>query len=68
MSDKFYVSMPFIRAPYIAEAGEGVEVLAEVDNHVVAAREKNMLVTSFHPEVTEDTRIHEYFIDMVLKS
>ncbi|WP_082023823.1 hypothetical protein [Clostridium polynesiense] len=60
--------MPFIRAPYIAEAGEGVEVLAEVDNHVVAAREKNMLVTSFHPEVTEDTRIHEYFIDMVLKS
>lgn len=56
--------MVFIRAPYIESVGKGVDVLAEVGGHIVAARERNMLVTSFHPELTEDLRVHEYFLRM----
>ncbi|MBO4840148.1 MAG: pyridoxal 5'-phosphate synthase glutaminase subunit PdxT [Bacteroidaceae bacterium] len=56
------VSMVFIRAPYIERCGEGVEVLSTLDGHVVAAKEKNMLACSFHPELTEDTRLHEYWL------
>ena len=60
------VKMPFIRAPYIEKAGEGVEILSVVDENIVAAREENLLVTSFHPELTDDTRLHQYFIkDMI---
>lgn len=59
------IPMTFIRAPYIEEAGPEVEILANVDGKAVAARQKNMLVTAFHPELTEDTRIHQMFIDMV---
>ena len=59
------IPMVFIRAPYIIEAGAGVEVLARVDDKVVAARQENMLVTSFHPELTDDTKIHEFFLSMV---
>ena len=59
------VSMPFIRAPYITEVGEGAEILAKADGNIVAAREKNMLAISFHPEVTEETAVHQYFLDMV---
>lgn len=59
--------MVFIRAPYIEKVGEKVSVLAINDNRIVAAREKNMLVTSFHPELTDDIRIHRYFLDMVEK-
>lgn len=58
------VPMTFIRAPYIAEAGEGVEVLAKVDGKIVAARQGRQLVTAFHPELDGDTRIHEYFLNM----
>lgn len=61
------VPMTFIRAPYIEEAGPEVEILANVDGKAVAARQKNMLVTAFHPELTDDTRIHQMFIDMVAK-
>lgn len=61
------INMTFIRAPYIEEAGPEVEILAHVDGKAVAARQKNMLVTAFHPELTEDTRIHQMFIDMVAK-
>ncbi|MDR0542088.1 MAG: pyridoxal 5'-phosphate synthase glutaminase subunit PdxT [Dysgonamonadaceae bacterium] len=57
------VPMTFIRAPYIESTGAGVEVLSVVDEHIVAAREKNILVTSFHPELTSDNRIHRYFIE-----
>lgn len=57
--------MTFIRAPYITKVGEGVEVLAEVDGNIVAAREKNQLVTSFHPELDSDLSIHEYFLNMI---
>lgn len=55
----------FIRAPWIEKAGLGVTVLAEYDGKIVMAEEKNVLVTAFHPELTDDTRIHEYFINKV---
>lgn len=60
------VPMTFIRAPYITAASteHGVEILSVVDNHIVAARQRNMLVTSFHPELTEDTSIHQYFLSL----
>lgn len=62
------VPMTFIRAPYIEEAGPEVEILATVEGKAVAARQRNMLVTAFHPELTNDTRIHEQFLSMVAKS
>ncbi len=56
------IPMTFIRAPYIVKASDNVQALARVDGHIVAARQKNMLVTSFHPELTDDTRVHELFL------
>ena len=56
----------FIRAPWLAEVGEHVEVLAEVDGHPVAARQGAMLVISFHPELTGDRRLHELFLKDVV--
>lgn len=58
----------FIRAPKISRLGSGVTVLARVDNSVVLAREKNVLICSFHPELTDDLRIHAYFLEMIKKS
>ncbi|ORO96283.1 pyridoxal 5'-phosphate synthase glutaminase subunit PdxT [Streptococcus mitis] len=58
------IPMTFIRGPIISSVGEDVEILATVDNQIVAAQEKNMLVTSFHPELTDDVRLHQYFINM----
>ena len=58
------IPMTFIRGPIISSVGEDVEILATVDNQIVAAQEKNMLVTSFHPELTDDVRLHQYFIEM----
>ena len=58
------IPMTFIRGPIISSVGEGVEVLATVDDQIVAAQEKNMLVTSFHPELTDDVSLHQYFINM----
>lgn len=58
------IPMSFIRAPYIKNTGENVEILAKVDNNIVAARSENQLVTSFHPEVTDSTAVHEYFLKM----
>ncbi|HEY2543855.1 MAG TPA: pyridoxal 5'-phosphate synthase glutaminase subunit PdxT [Gaiellaceae bacterium] len=55
----------FIRAPWIEDAGPDVEVLAEVDGHAVLAREGRILVAAFHPELTDDTRIHELFVNQV---
>ena len=55
----------FIRAPWIEEVGPGVEVLAEVDGHPVLAREGRFLVAAFHPELTDDTRLHELFLERV---
>jgi 5'-phosphate synthase pdxT subunit len=55
----------FIRAPWLEDAGEDVEVLAEVDGHAVLAREGRLLVAAFHPELTDDTRVHERFLSIV---
>jgi 5'-phosphate synthase pdxT subunit len=56
----------FIRAPYIERAGEGVEMLARLHNGIgVAARQGNMLALAFHPELTDDPRLHSYFLDIV---
>lgn len=60
----------FIRAPWVEEVGPDVEVLATVPDgpaagRVVAVRERNVLATSFHPEVTGDVRVHQFFVDMV---
>ena len=59
------IPMTFIRAPYIKEATEAVEVLAKVDDRIVAARQGNQLVTAFHPELDTDTHVHEYFLSMI---
>ena len=52
----------FIRAPWIEFAGEDVEVLAELDGHPVVARQGNLLVAAFHPELTDDLRLHALFL------
>ena len=52
----------FIRAPFFDDVGPGVEVLSEVEGRIVAARGENILVTAFHPELTDDARFHEYFL------
>jgi 5'-phosphate synthase pdxT subunit len=55
----------FIRAPWIEEAGPGVELLAEHDGRPVLAREGKIVVAAFHPELTDDTRVHERFLELV---
>lgn len=62
------IPMTFIRAPYIAENYEGVKVLATVEGKIVAARQGNQLVTAFHPELNEDLRVHQYFLEMVTQA
>ena len=52
----------FIRAPWIEDVGPDVEVLAEVDGHPVAARDGGLLAVAFHPELTDDPRLHELFL------
>jgi pyridoxal 5'-phosphate synthase pdxT subunit len=58
----------FIRAPWIAEYGPGVEILAEVDGHPVAAREGKMLAVAFHAELTDDDRLHRLFLEGIRAS
>lgn len=58
------IPLVFIRAPFITEIGVQVKVLCRIEGHVVAAREKNMLVTSFHPELTDHSDFHRYFAEM----
>lgn len=56
----------FIRAPWIERSGDGVESIAQLqDGTTVAAKGENILVSAFHPELTDDTRLHEYFLDIV---
>jgi 5'-phosphate synthase pdxT subunit len=52
----------FIRAPWVAETGESVEVLAEVDGHPVAVRQGNVIAVSFHPELTGESRLHQLLL------
>lgn len=59
------VPMTFIRAPYVARVGDGVEVLAEVDEKIVGVQYQNQLAFAFHPELDEDTRIHEKFLKLI---
>ena len=59
------IPMTFIRAPYIGSVWADTQVLAEVDDKIVAARQGNQLATAFHPELTHDLRVHEYFVHMV---
>lgn len=66
--DQVNIPMTFIRAPYIKKYGAHVEILSTVKDRVVAARENNMLVTAFHPELTNSFYVHEYFISMIKKS
>jgi 5'-phosphate synthase pdxT subunit len=56
----------FIRAPWIEEVGQGVEVLSEHEGHAVAARQGSLLATAFHPELTGDPRVHRFFVDEVV--
>ena len=62
------VPMTFIRAPYITEAGEGAEILAEADGKIVAVKYGKQYGLSFHPELDEDNRIHEMFVREVRKT
>lgn len=63
------VKVAFIRAPIVERVGEGVEVLSTLPNGaVVAVRAGNLLATAFHPELTGDNSVHEYFVEMVSKS
>ncbi|MBO8138993.1 MAG: pyridoxal 5'-phosphate synthase glutaminase subunit PdxT [Thermosipho sp. (in: Bacteria)] len=55
----------FIRAPKVVECGNDVEVLSEYENSPILLRQGKILVASFHPELTDDIRIHKYFVDMV---
>jgi 5'-phosphate synthase pdxT subunit len=57
----------FIRAPWIAEHGPGVEILADVDGHAIAAREGQILAIAFHSELGDDDRVHELFLASVAR-
>ena len=57
----------FIRAPAIIKAGNNVEILATLDDYIVAAKQGNILALAFHPELTNDTRLHKYFLELLLK-
>lgn len=59
------IPLVFIRAPWIENAGENVKVMCVIDGHIVAARQNNMFVTSFHPELTDDISCHEYLKSMI---
>lgn len=59
------IPMTFIRAPYIEKVEENVEVLAIVNEKIVAAKQQNQLVTAFHPELTNDIAVHQFFINMI---
>ena len=52
----------FIRAPWVEDAGEDVEILAEVEGHPIAVRQDNIMAVAFHPELTDDARVHEWVL------
>jgi 5'-phosphate synthase pdxT subunit len=55
----------FIRAPIVSRVKEGVQVLSTFDSKIVAVQQGNLLATAFHPELTDDTRVHRYFLTLV---
>ncbi|MDQ3872861.1 MAG: pyridoxal 5'-phosphate synthase glutaminase subunit PdxT [Thermoproteota archaeon] len=56
----------FIRAPAVSEVGKDVEVVAKLNNRIVAVKQKNIIGTAFHPELSDDSRLHRYLINMVV--
>jgi 5'-phosphate synthase pdxT subunit len=62
------IPMTFIRAPLIQRASKDVQVLATVQNQIVAVRSKNQLAISFHPELNNDLRIHRYFLESIVQA
>jgi pyridoxal 5'-phosphate synthase pdxT subunit len=63
--DGALVDAVFIRAPWVEDVGDGVEVLAEVDGHPVAVRQGNVLAVAFHPELSADLSLHRWLVDRV---
>ena len=59
------IPLTFIRAPYIEEVRGNAEILCTVDGKAVASRQGNQLAVAFHPELTDDKRVHEYFLNMI---
>lgn len=59
------IEMPFIRAPYAEKAGENVQILSVHEGKIVAVRQENQLAAAFHPELTDDTSVYEYFFGMI---
>ncbi|MFA7130083.1 MAG: pyridoxal 5'-phosphate synthase glutaminase subunit PdxT, partial [Sphaerochaeta sp.] len=59
------IPMTFIRAPFITESEKDVQILASIQGYGVAATYRNVLVTSFHPELTEDLQVLRYFLDLL---
>ena len=59
------IPLIFIRAPYVTQVKSDVDILLEVNDHIVACQQKQMLATSFHPELTKDISFHRYFINMI---
>lgn len=59
------IPLTFIRAPYIEEVRGDAEILCTVDEKIVASRQGNQLAVAFHPELTDDKRVHEYFLNMI---
>ena len=62
------IPMTFIRAPLIQRASQDVQILATVQNQIVAVRYKNQLAISFHPELNSDLRVHQYFMEEIVKA
>lgn len=62
------IPLVFIRAPYITKVESNVEVICKVNDNIVAARQGNMLVTSFHPELTKNLEMHKYFIEQIVSN
>lgn len=58
----------FIRAPWIESVGPGVKIMARFEDKIVMAQQEKILVTAFHPELTDDYRIHRYFIEMIVRA
>ena len=63
--DQGPVPMVFIRAPYISSAADDVTILAKVNDRIVAAQQNRILVTAFHPELTDDLTVHQYFLSQI---
>lgn len=63
--DKDKIPMTFIRAPYIEKCNKDVEILSIVDGKIVAVMQDNQLATAFHPELTDNTKVHEKFLEII---